>query len=203
MDNVLHLLGIARKAGRLEVGEEPVGASARARQAKLILVAADAAENSARRAAHFAQGGRVVCLTCPYSKGELGAAVGRSACAMLALTDAGLAGALVEKLAARDPVRYGSAAAELSEQARRALQRQRERRAHEKKLQRAGRKPWAPPPPKPPHSPRQAEEHPSGLPPSGGPTKARPAPASGGGRPRKPRPGGPRSNVSNSSRKKP
>ena len=26
MDNVLHLLGIARKAGRVEVGEEPVGA---------------------------------------------------------------------------------------------------------------------------------------------------------------------------------
>ena len=24
MDNVLHLLGIARKAGRVEVGEEPV-----------------------------------------------------------------------------------------------------------------------------------------------------------------------------------
>ena len=57
MDNVLHLLGIARKAGRVEVGEEPVGASARARQARLILVASDAADNSARRAAHFAQAG--------------------------------------------------------------------------------------------------------------------------------------------------
>ena len=45
MDNVLHLLGIARKAGRVEVGEEPVGASARARQARLILVASDAADN--------------------------------------------------------------------------------------------------------------------------------------------------------------
>ena len=29
MDSVLHLLGIARKAGRVEVGEEPVGAAAR------------------------------------------------------------------------------------------------------------------------------------------------------------------------------
>ena len=50
MDSVLHLLGIARKAGRVEVGEEPVGAAARARQAKLILVAGGAAENSDRRA---------------------------------------------------------------------------------------------------------------------------------------------------------
>ena len=44
MDSVLHLLGIARKAGRVEVGEEPVGAAARAHQAKLILTAADGAE---------------------------------------------------------------------------------------------------------------------------------------------------------------
>ena len=28
MDSVLHLIGIARKAGRLEIGEEPVGAQA-------------------------------------------------------------------------------------------------------------------------------------------------------------------------------
>ncbi|MFQ9915646.1 MAG: L7Ae/L30e/S12e/Gadd45 family ribosomal protein [Flavonifractor plautii] len=66
MDNVLHLLGIARKAGRVEVGEEPVGASARARQARLILVASDAADNSARRAAHFAQAGKA-----PWSPGAL------------------------------------------------------------------------------------------------------------------------------------
>ena len=40
MDNVLHLLGIARKAGRVEVGEEPVGASARARQAPCCFMTA-------------------------------------------------------------------------------------------------------------------------------------------------------------------
>mgnify|MGYP001102984457 CR=1 FL=1 len=196
MDNVLHLLGIARKAGRLEVGEEPVGASARSRQAKLILIAADAAENSARRASHFAQGGRVVCLTCPYSKAELGAAVGRSACAMLALTDVGLASALVEKLAGRDPGRYTPAAEELAEQARRALQRQREQRAHEKKLQRSGRKPWAPPPAVGSHSRRQPERPPAGPPPHSRPKAERPAPPPGGGRSQKPAPAGPRGIVS-------
>ena len=50
MDNVLRLTGLARKAGRLAVGEEPVGEAARSRTAKLILVAADAAENTLRRA---------------------------------------------------------------------------------------------------------------------------------------------------------
>ena len=38
-DPILHLLGLARKAGRLEIGEEPVGAVCRARQARLVLLA--------------------------------------------------------------------------------------------------------------------------------------------------------------------
>ena len=145
MDNVLHLLGIARKAGRVEVGEEPVGASARARQARLILVASDAADNSARRAAHFAQAGKAPWFRVPYTKGELGGTVGRASCAMLALTDVGLAAALLARLAAGAPETYGAAAAELSEKADKALQRQKEQR-HEKKLQKGGRKPWAAPP---------------------------------------------------------
>ena len=156
MDSVLHLLGIARKAGRVEAGEEPVGADARARQARLILVAADAADNSVRRAAHFAQAGKVPWLQVPYDKGALGGAVGRSACAMLALTDVGLASALAGKLSRADPARYGAAAAALSEKAGRALQRQQEQRRHEKKRRQGGKSPCAPPPkdaPAPPQRP--------------------------------------------------
>ena len=111
MDSVLHLIGIARKAGRLEIGEEPVGAAARARQARLILVAADAAENSARRAAHFAEAGKTCVLRLPYPKSVLGGMVGRASCAMLALTDVGLASALAGKLAGADPEQYGAKAA--------------------------------------------------------------------------------------------
>ena len=157
MDSALHLLGIARKAGRLEIGEEPVGAAARARQARLILVAADAAENTVRRAEHFAQGGNVPHVQVPYTKGELGYAVGRASCAMLALTDVGLASALAGKLAAADPQRYGQAAQTLEEKASRALQRQREQRAHEKNLQKK-KKPWAAPPPAPPAKAQPARE---------------------------------------------
>ena len=146
MNNILHLLGIARKAGRLEMGEEPVAAAARSGQARVILLAADAAENSARRAAHFAQRGGMVLLQVPFSKAELGGAVGRTACAMLAVTDAGLAAAVVKKLAQEDPGRYGEAAGALEQKAARVLQRQKEQRAHEKKLQRAGKKPWVRPP---------------------------------------------------------
>lgn len=146
MDSVLRLLGVARKAGRVEVGEEPVGAAARAHQAKVILTAADGADNSIRRAAHFAEAGKIQALPTPYTKGELGGAVGRSACTMLALTDIGLAAAIAEKLAQADPERCGGPAEKLKLQAGPALQRQKERRAHEKNLQRKQRKPWAPPP---------------------------------------------------------
>jgi len=146
-DPVIHLLGLARKAGRVELGEEPVGAVCRARHAKLLLLAGDAAPNTCRRAAHFGEAGNVLWLQLPHSKAELGALFGRGSCAMLALTDAGLAASIVEKLAARDPERYGPAAAQLRQKADRVLQRQREKRQHEKNLREGKRKPWAPPAP--------------------------------------------------------
>ena len=145
-DPILHLLGLAKKAGRLEVGEEPVGALCRARQAKLVLLAADAAPNTCRRAAHFGQAGNVLWLALPFSKAELGLALGRSSCAMVALADSGFAASILEKLAARDPEKYGPAAQQIREKADRALQRQREKRQHEKNLREGKRKPWAPPP---------------------------------------------------------
>ena len=160
MDSVLHLLGIARKAGRVEVGEEPVGAAARAHQAKLILTAADGADNSIRRASHFGEVGKVPVLPTPYTKGELGGTVGRSACTMLALTDIGLAAAIADKLAAADQSHCAAAAEELKVQAGKALQRQKERRAHEKNLQKKKNKPWAPPPPKEEKRPLKAQKKP-------------------------------------------
>ena len=114
MDNTLHLVGIAKKARRVEVGEEPVGAAARARQARLIVLARDAADNTCRRAAHFAEAGACPVVQCPYSKEELGGAVGRTSCAMLAFTDAGLAASFMGKLSARDAERYGETAEAVS-----------------------------------------------------------------------------------------
>ena len=139
MDSLLSLLGLAKKAGRLEVGEEPVGAAARARKARLILLASDAADNSARRAQHFADAGACILLRLPATKDELGSAVGRSSVAMTALTDVGFAEAVAKKLAAIDPVQYGEAAERLSVKARRAQERRNEQERHEKNL-RSGKK---------------------------------------------------------------
>ncbi len=180
-DPILRLLGLAKKAGRLEMGEEPVGAACRARQAKLVLLARDAAPNTRRRAAHFGETGGVLWLELPFSKSELGFVLGRATCAMLAVTDAGFGAAVVEKLAAQDPARYGPAAQQLRARADRVLQRQREQRQHEKNLRQGKRKPWAPAPPKEGQSPPQPGKRSPGRadrPPKEGP-KRTPGPNSG------------------------
>ena len=43
MEHILSMIGLAKKAGRVEIGEEPVGSAARSRHARVILVASDAA----------------------------------------------------------------------------------------------------------------------------------------------------------------
>ena len=45
MDRALNYVGLARKAGLIELGEEPVGAVSRARKARLVVVAQDATDH--------------------------------------------------------------------------------------------------------------------------------------------------------------
>ena len=140
MDNILHMVGLAKKAGKLEVGEEPVGAACRARDCRLVLVARDAADNTFRRVRHFADAGQCLWISIPYTKDELGAAVGRTSCAMLAVTDIGFAEAIAKKLAAVAPEKYQITAEKLHIKAERAAQRRKEQQAHEKNVKRGGKK---------------------------------------------------------------
>lgn len=143
MDNSLHMVGLAFRAGRLEVGEEPVGAACRARDCRLILIARDAADNTFRRVRHFADAGQCLWISIPYTKEELGSAVGRTACAMVAVTDVGFAEAIARKLAAVNPEKYTITAEKLHIKAERAAQRRKEQQAHEKNLRKGGKKPSA------------------------------------------------------------
>lgn len=140
MDSALSMLGLALRARRLEVGEDPVGDACRARRCRLLLVAADAAEASRRRAAHYAAGGQCLLAEIPWTKEELGAALGRKSCAMAALTDLGLARALAEKLARAEPERYGEMAQRLRLKAERAARR-REEAAGERQQRGGGKRP--------------------------------------------------------------
>ena len=101
MDSMTSLLGLALRAGRLAVGEEPVGAACRAHKAYLLLLACDAADNTIRRAHQFTQAVKTITLPLPLDKTALGACLGRKSCAMVALTDVGLAASVAEKGVAR------------------------------------------------------------------------------------------------------
>ena len=138
MDKLLNLIGLAKKAGKLEVGEEPVGAAARSKHARLILIASDAADNTRRRALHFGEAGECICLEIPPTKEDLGRALGRTSCALLALTDIGFAEAIAKKLAEGDE-RFTETAEKLAVKARRAAERRREAEAHERNV-RTGKK---------------------------------------------------------------
>ena len=142
---LLSTLGLCKRAGMLAVGEEPVEAVARARDARVILLAADASENTVRRAAHFAEAGQCLWLRLPFSKDEFGRAVGRTSCAVAAVTDIGFAAALVRRLAQENPDAYKDAAERLELKARRASERKEELAVHEKNLRREKKHPLPPP----------------------------------------------------------
>ena len=65
MSKALRYLGIARKAGFLELGEENTGAAVRGSKAKVVFLAADASDNARRRAEGFVYGKNIPLLTLP------------------------------------------------------------------------------------------------------------------------------------------
>lgn len=158
MEKILSMIGLAHKAGRVEIGEEPVGSAARAKKARIILVAGDAAASSVRRAMGFANTGSCLCLVIPASKEELGRALGRTSCAMAAITDMGFADAIAKKLAALDPQRFGSAAERMAVKAQRARERKLEQLAHEKNVRMGKKRP--PKPPEKSEPPEKEQRHP-------------------------------------------
>ena len=132
MDKTMNYLALARKAGVADLGEEPVGAAARAVKAHLILVAGDASDHTWRRAKSFAAGTRQQCVRLPHSKDEMGMAIGRSALAIAAITDPQLALALVQSLPEQEKV--AEAVQVLTEKVQRQKQRKKEAAAHKKNM---------------------------------------------------------------------
>ena len=142
-EHLLSTLGLALKAGAVAVGEEPVGAAARGKKARVIFTAQDAAASSVRRAYSFARAGSCLCLPFPTGKDVLGRSLGRTSVAMCALTDIGFAQSLVRKLAGADPETYGAAADALDIKAKRAHERRAEQLRHEKNLRQGKHRPTA------------------------------------------------------------
>ena len=136
MDKALNYLSLARKAGLAELGEEPVGAAARAMKAHVILVASDASDHTWRRAKSFAAGTDQQCIRVPFSKDEMGFAIGRSSLALAAITDVALALALVQSL----PEANAAALQVLEEKVSKLKKRQSEAKAHKRNVRKGKKK---------------------------------------------------------------
>ena len=101
----LRLLGLARRARLLEIGEEPVGIVCRSGKAKLLLVAKDAGDHTFRRARSFVSGSKCPYICAPYTKDELGNGLGCNACALCELPIPRLQNRFLRHWAIRDMMR--------------------------------------------------------------------------------------------------
>ena len=99
MSKALNYLGIARKAGSIELGEENVKALIKAGKARLVLLASDASEGVTQRVNGYVYGFHAPVVRLPYDAGELGGALGRARCSAAAIPDLGLAVSLAAALA--------------------------------------------------------------------------------------------------------
>lgn len=129
----LLLLGLARRARKLEIGEEPCAIACRSGKGRLLLIAKDAGDHTFRRARSYCRSGKPAYVCLPYTKDELGDGLGCNACALCVLTDAPFAKAFVEALpdlAEKHP----DILQELSRQAERVSKRRQEEKAHRKNV---------------------------------------------------------------------
>ena len=138
MDNrALNYLALAKKGRLVELGEEPVGAVARAVKARLVVVASDASDHTWRRAKSFVAGTEQQCIRVPFTKEELGFVVGRQSLAIAAFTDAALALAFVKALPNLE--KFKEVAEALDTKAQKLRQRKDEAKAHQRNV-RKGKK---------------------------------------------------------------
>ena len=138
MDKALNYLALARKGGRAELGEEPVGAAARALHAHLIVVASDASDHTWRRAKAYAAGTDQQCIRLPFTKDEMGFAIGRTALAIAAVTDVAMALAMVNALG--EPEKHKAVIEVLTAKAEKLKKRQAEAKAHQRNVRKGKKK---------------------------------------------------------------
>lgn len=139
MNKILNMLGMCRKAGCLEIGEENSGIAVRWGKAKVLMLASDASDNARHRAEGFVYETDVELLTLPFTKLEISMATGKNGCSMAAVADIGFASNITAALAQQQPEAYSEVASEMHRREEKARQRKKEALAHERN-KRTGKK---------------------------------------------------------------
>lgn len=90
VNKLLSFLGLARRAGKLAMGNDPVLESIQKKEAKLLLAAGDLSPRTLRGIETAAQAGNVRLIQTGISMDELGFAIGKRV-GILSVNDAGFA----------------------------------------------------------------------------------------------------------------
>lgn len=115
-DRLLGLLGLARRAGKLEIGEALTAETVAAGKARAIFLAGDTGEATRRKVLRHEE--RVPVFTVPHDKETLGASLGFPGCAVCCLTDVGMARAAADQLAPLSEANAAAAARVAEKEAR-------------------------------------------------------------------------------------
>ena len=99
MSKALNYLGIARKSGGIETGEDNSSGLVKAGKARILLVAKDTSDGAKRRAEGYVYETGTILVEVPFTKDEIAGITGKSGCSMAAITDIGLAAAFLKALA--------------------------------------------------------------------------------------------------------
>jgi ribosomal protein L7Ae-like RNA K-turn-binding protein len=91
MDKVLQAIGLCKKAGKLTFGADGVVDAIRAKKAKVVIVAADASQNTVKKITDKATFYGINCEIVNYTQKELGRAIGKQVCAAVAICDDNMA----------------------------------------------------------------------------------------------------------------
>ena len=113
MDERLGLVGLAFRAGKLAVGDVGVREAVFAKRVRLICTASDASERVLEGARQMPERCNGLFTETPFTRGELGAALGLLECGIIAFLDPGFAWAFAKKLTEINHLRYSALEAEL------------------------------------------------------------------------------------------
>ena len=92
-DKLAGALGLARRAGRIEIGTDAVRRAIKRNAARVIVVASDRSERTRQKVLVLA-GGREIDVIEGPTQGELGESVGKGPVQVVAVTDAAIAAGL-------------------------------------------------------------------------------------------------------------
>lgn len=98
-NSYLQLLGLAKRASLLALGDEAARTAISLSSAKLLLISADASERTKETFAYLAENAEVLYIEISESREELGNALGKRPLSVVAICDVGMAAAVAKKLA--------------------------------------------------------------------------------------------------------